>query len=87
MLKKLGIEVSEAHTLVIAIVSSGGLRLCIVAHCVSGGLARLLKRVFSRDRLCLPVVELTLSVDVQPASSVGVLVALNLTGLALPLVV
>ena len=39
------------------------------------------------DRLCLAVVELALRVNVQPASRVGVLIALNLAGLTLPLVV
>jgi hypothetical protein len=50
-------------------------------------MAGLLKRSFSRDRLRLAVVELALRVDVQPASCVVVLVALDLTGLAFPLVV
>jgi hypothetical protein len=43
---------------------------------MSRGLARLLKSGFSRDRLRLAVVELTMRVDVQPASRIGVLVAL-----------
>ncbi|MGA3080687.1 MAG: hypothetical protein ABSD44_04805 [Terracidiphilus sp.] len=47
----------------------------------------LLKRSFSRNRLRLAVVELALRVDVQSASRVGVLVALDIAGLALPLVV
>jgi hypothetical protein len=50
-------------------------------------LAGLLKRSFSRDRLCLPVVELAFRVDVQPAPHVGVLVALDLAGLSFPLVI
>ena len=47
----------------------------------------MLKGGLSRNRLRLAVVELALRVDVQLASRVGVLVALNLAGLALQLVV
>ena len=47
----------------------------------------MLKSCFSCDRLRLAVVELALRVDVQPTCRVGVLVALDLAGLALPLVV
>ena len=54
---------------------------------MSRGLAGLLKSGFSCDRLRLAVVELALRVDVQPASRLVVLIALDLAGLALPLVV
>jgi hypothetical protein len=50
-------------------------------------LAGLLKGCLSRYWLRLPVVELALRVNMQPASRVAVLVALDLAGLALPLVV
>ena len=76
----------EADALVVIVVATPGLHLSVIAHRVSRGMARLLKRVFSRDRLRLPVVELALWVDMQPVSRVGVLVALDLAGLALPLV-
>jgi hypothetical protein len=47
----------------------------------------MLKSSFSRDRLRLTVVELAVRIDVQPTSRMAVLVALDLAGLALPLVV
>ena len=71
----------------VGVVFAAGLRLCVVAQCVSRGLAGLLKGGLSRYWLRLPVVELALRVDAQPTSCMGVLVALDLAGLALPLVV
>src|ERR1035437_669919 len=50
-----------------------GLHLGFVAQRVSRGLAGLLKRSFSRDRLRLTVVELALRVDVPPGSRLVVL--------------
>jgi hypothetical protein len=40
----------------------------------------LLKSSFSRDRLCLAIIKLAFRVDVQPASGVVVLLALDVAG-------
>ena len=71
----------------IGAVFTAGLYLDLPSQRVSRDMPRLLKSCFSRDRLNLAVVELALRVDVQPASGVVVLVALDFAGLALPLVV
>ena len=49
-------------------------------------MTRILKGNLSRYGLSLPVVELTLLVDMQPALSLVVLIALNFACLMLPLV-
>lgn len=58
----------------------------MVVNGMSSNMARVLKGILSCDGLNLPVVELTLRVDVQPTSSLIVLVALNVACLALPVV-
>ena len=53
---------------------------------MSGGVPRMLKRSFSAERLSVPVEELPLRVDVQPAAGLIVLIALDAGGFAFPLV-
>jgi hypothetical protein len=68
---------SETNTEAVADVTAAGERLCVLADRMSGGVPRVLERRFSGDRLSLPVEELPLRVDVQPAAGPIVLIALE----------
>lgn len=77
---------ADALALIAGAATASGLHLCVIAHCKYGRMARVLKGNFSCNWLSFAVVELTLLVDMQPASSLIVFVALDVARLALPLV-
>ena len=60
--------------------------LCIIGCSQVDRMSRVFKGGLSRSWLNLPVVELTLRIDVQPSSSLIVLVALDVASLALPFI-
>ena len=66
--------------------SAAGRRLCVCRDGLGERVARLFKRIFACDGLRVPVKELALAVDVQPAVGFGMLVAVDAVGFSLPLV-
>ena len=66
--------------------SAAGRRLCVFRDGLRERVARVLKRIFACDGLRVPVKELALAVDVQPAVGFRMLIAVDAVGFAFPLV-
>jgi len=76
----------ETDSVAVEVECGAGGRLCVFRDGLPERVARLFKRIFAGDGLGVPVKELALAVDVQPAVGFRMLVAVDAVGFALPLV-
>ena len=72
--------------MVVKVEAAAGRRVCVFRDGLRERVARLFKRIFACDGLCVAVKELALGVDVQPTVGLRMLVAVDAVGFTLPLV-